>query len=456
MVLQYANLFKHYTHLKYQMQVHFQTSHQKPSCYGCDWLHHLQAFPALKTFHCWRPPCSPGLPRESREESPALGWMLMNVSIRTKINHSFGQVEVQWPWLKSRICWWFDEWECQKKKKSVQDREGGGGDKEAALSCCYGNWRLGPQLKGRYKVKEDIFQNIEYIVSNFDSNNPVEGMGGTWIQEKWAATSVWRQMGQNLKLDHTNGRKEDKDRGWYLWWNTWELASGTYFLRETESGQQCWVMGKGMLEIRAEGRSEMVLQGHQEIKDWGDALDCSLVWRTPEEWKPSGVGESIWQWVQTGERITLRTEPGPQSYCTEILDIRSASRLLLQGTTRIRVLNPSPELTVRKSGHQICKQDYWFREPSGSESRILHTELITSFVSNRIRVIVLPLGLENTFDALFLPSKQMSSACSFSCYLYFLKVKAMRGLQRLLRQHYPTPNTTVATLAGILIPINAF
>ena len=38
--------------------------------------------------------------------------------------------------------------ESVKNKKSVRDREGGGGDKEAALSCCYGNWRLGPQLKG--------------------------------------------------------------------------------------------------------------------------------------------------------------------------------------------------------------------------------------------------------------------------------------------------------------------
>ena len=38
--------------------------------------------------------------------------------------------------------------ESVKKKKSVQDREGGGGgDKAAVLSCCYGNWRLAPQLK---------------------------------------------------------------------------------------------------------------------------------------------------------------------------------------------------------------------------------------------------------------------------------------------------------------------
>lgn len=39
------------------------------------------------------------------------------------------------------------------KKKSVQDR-GGGGDKEAVLFCYYGNWRLGPQLKESARSKK--------------------------------------------------------------------------------------------------------------------------------------------------------------------------------------------------------------------------------------------------------------------------------------------------------------
>ena len=154
------------------------------------------------------------------------------------------------------------------------------------------------------------------------------------------------------------------------------VASDYLFTQgNSKSGHQCQVMGKRVLEIWAEGRCEMVLRGNQESQRTGEMQwDCSLVWRTPERMKASGVDESTWQWVRTGARSRLRTEP--------------VTRSLLHGGP----------------GLQICEQDYWFREPPGSESRIPHTELITCFFL-RIRVGVLPLGLEKYFWCFISPIK---------------------------------------------------
>ena len=109
-----------------------------------------------------------------------------------------------------------------------------------------------------------------------------------------------------------------------------------------KSGHQCQVMGKRVLEIWAEGRYEMVLRGNQESQRTGEMQwDCSLVWRTPERMKASGVDESTWQWVRTGARV--QTEDWASH--TELTARRSWTsdlwaRLLIQGTTRIRVPNP--------------------------------------------------------------------------------------------------------------------
>ena len=143
-----------------------------------------------------------------------------------------------------------------------------------------------------------------------------------------------------------------------------------------KSGHQCWVMGKGILEIRAEGRCEMVLQGNQVSQRTGEMQwDCSLAWRTPERMKASGVDESTWQWVRTQERD--QTEDWARH--TELTVRRSWTSdlwagLLIQGTTRIRVPNPS---------HGV--NNY--------------------FLSKRIRVSVLPLGLEKYFRCFISPIK---------------------------------------------------
>lgn len=195
------------------------------------------------------------------------------------------------------------------------------------------------------------FQNIEYILSKFDSNNPVEGIGGAWIQEKEAATSLWRQMGQNLKLDHRNGRKGQKDRGWYMWWNTWEWLLITCFLREIGSqviSAEWW--GRGCWKFKQKEDVKWSSTEIRRVKGLGRCSGIALSCEGPRRgWKPREWMRAHGNEYGHGRGIRLRTEPGTQS--------------LLYGDP----------------GHQICEQDYWFREPPGSESRILHTELITTF-----------------------------------------------------------------------------
>lgn len=60
-----------------------------------------------------------------------------------------------------------------------------------------------------------------------------------------------------------------------------------------------------MLEIRAEGRSEMVLQGHQESqRTGGDAVGLLFSVKDPGEMKTSGVGERICVSADRGEDHT--------------------------------------------------------------------------------------------------------------------------------------------------------
>ena len=118
-----------------------------------------------------------------------------------------------------------------------------------------------------------------------------------------------------------------------------------------------------------------------ESKDWGDAVGLLFSVKDPGGDESLGSGwEHMAMSADRGEGPDWGLSQAHRAYCTEILDIRSASRIIASGNHQ----DQSPEsftqsLLYGDPGHQICKQDYWFREPSGSESRILHTELITSF-----------------------------------------------------------------------------